>query len=106
MKSNPSAPEAHNMATASWGGKVIAESPDTIAVEGNQYFPPESVKQEFLKPSDHTSVCRWKGTAHYFHVAVDGMQNDNAAWYYPHPTPAAAELQDHIAFWNGVRIEI
>jgi uncharacterized protein (DUF427 family) len=93
------------MAKASWGGKVIAESNATVVVEGNQYFPPEAVKKEVLKPSNHTSICPWKGTAHYYHVAVDGMQNDNAAWYYPEPNPAAAEIKDRIAFWKGVRVE-
>jgi uncharacterized protein (DUF427 family) len=106
IESNPSAPEAHKMAKASWGGKVIAESNATVVVEGNQYFPPEAVKKELLKPSNHTTVCPWKGTAHYYHVAVDGLQNDNAAWYYPEPKPAAAEIKDRIAFWKGVRVEI
>ncbi len=94
------------MAKASWGGKIIAESGSTVAVEGNQYFLPESVKKEFLKPSAHTTVCPWKGTAHYYHVSVNGMQNDNAAWYYPEPKPAAAEIKDRIAFWKGVRVEV
>src|SRR2546421_2449926 len=93
------------MAKASWGGKIIAESSATVVVEGNQYFPPESVNKKFLTPSNHTRVCPWKGTAHYFHVAVDGMQNDTAAWYYPQPKPAAAEIKDRIAFWNGVRVK-
>jgi uncharacterized protein (DUF427 family) len=105
MERNDSGPEAHKMAKASWGGKLIAESSTTVVVEGHQYFPPESVNMEFLKPSNHTTVCPWKGTAHYFHVAVDGMQNDNAAWYYPQPKPAAAEIKDRIAFWNGVRVK-
>ena len=94
------------MAKASWGGKIIAESNATIVVEGNQYFPPEAVKKEALKPSKHTTVCPWKGTAHYYHVEVDGIRNDNAAWYYPEPKPAAAEIKDRIAFWKGVRVEI
>jgi uncharacterized protein (DUF427 family) len=102
---NPFAPETHEMAKASWSGKVIAESNATVVVEGNQYFPPEAVKKELLKPSNHTTVCPWKGTAHYYHVSVDGMQNDNAAWYYPEPKPAAAEIKDRIAFWKGVRVE-
>jgi uncharacterized protein (DUF427 family) len=93
------------MAKASWGGKVIAESAACPEVEGNQYFPPASVKREFLKPSNHTSVCPWKGTARYYHVQVDGMTNENAAWYYPEPKPAAAEIKDHVAFWKGVRVE-
>jgi uncharacterized protein (DUF427 family) len=105
-KNNRTAPEADKMARASWGGKIIAESNATVIVEGNQYFPLEAVKKELLKPSNHTSVCPWKGTAHYYHIAVDGMQNDNAAWYYPEPKPAAAEIKDRIAFWKGVRVEI
>jgi len=105
-ESNPSVPEAHEMAKASWGGKVIAESNATVIVEGNQYFPPEAVKKENLEPSNHTSVCPWKGTAHYYHLEVDGIRNDNAAWYYPDPKPAAAEIKDRIAFWKGVRVEL
>jgi uncharacterized protein (DUF427 family) len=93
------------MAKAFWGGKVIAESNATVVIEGNQYFPADAVKQEFLKPSTYTSVCPWKGTAHYYHVAVEGMKNENAAWYYPDPKPAAAEINDRIAFWKGVRVE-
>jgi uncharacterized protein (DUF427 family) len=93
------------MTKASWGGKVIAESNATVVVEGNQYFPPEAVKKEALKPSKHTSVCPWKGTAHYYHVEVDGIRNDNAAWYYPEPKPAAAEIKNRIAFWKGVRVD-
>jgi uncharacterized protein (DUF427 family) len=93
------------MAKATWGGKVIAQSDACVVVEGNQYFPPEAVKKEFLKPSKHTSECPWKGTAHYYSVEVDGMRNDNAAWYYPHPKPAAAEIKNHIAFWKGVQVD-
>jgi uncharacterized protein (DUF427 family) len=93
------------MAKATWGGKVIADSKATVEVEGNQYFPLSAVKREFLKPSSHTSVCPWKGTAHYYHVEVDGMKNDNAAWYYPEPKAAAAEIKDHVAFWKGIRVE-
>jgi uncharacterized protein (DUF427 family) len=93
------------MARAIWGGKVIADSNDTVVVEGNQYFPADSVIQDFLKSSTHTSICPWKGTAHYYHVVVDGMKNENAAWYYPEPMPAAAEIKGRIAFWKGVRVE-
>lgn len=93
------------MAKATWCGKVIAQSGACVVVEGNQYFPPEAVKKEFLRPSGHTSECPWKGTAHYFHVQVDGMEIQNAAWYYPQPKPAAAEIKDRIAFWKGVRVE-
>ena len=94
------------MARAVWGGKVIAESNDTVVVEGNQYFPAESVGKAFLKASNHTSLCPWKGTAHYYHIEVDGMKNENAAWSYPEPLPAAAEIKDRIAFWKGVRVEV
>jgi uncharacterized protein (DUF427 family) len=93
------------MAKAIWGGKVIAESNDTVVVEGNQYFPADSVEKNVLKSSPHTSICPWKGTAHYYHVEVDGMKNENAAWYYPEPNPAAAEIKGRIAFWKGVHIE-
>src|SRR5260370_20753379 len=106
MESNLSAPEARKMAKASWVGKIIAESGATVVVEGNHYFPPEAVKKELLRPSNHTTVCPWKGTAHYYHVEVDGLKNDNAAWYYPEPKPEAAEIKDRIAFWKGVRVEI
>ncbi len=94
------------MAKASWGGKVIAESNATVVIEGNQYFPVDAVKKELLKPSNHTTICPWKGTAHYYHVEVDGIRNDNAAWYYPEPKLAAAEIKNRIAFWKGVRVEI
>jgi uncharacterized protein (DUF427 family) len=93
------------MAKALWGGKVIAESNATVVVEGNHYFPPDAVKKQFLKSSHHTSICPWKGTAHYYHVEVDGVRSENAAWYYPDPKPAAAEVKDRIAFWKGVRVE-
>jgi uncharacterized protein (DUF427 family) len=93
------------MAKATWGGKVIAESNQSVEVEGNQYFPLDSVNKEFLKPSAHTSECPWKGTAHYYTLEVNGMQNANAAWFYPQPKPAAAEIKDHVAFWKGVRVE-
>jgi uncharacterized protein (DUF427 family) len=93
------------MAKAIWAGKVIAESNNTQEVEGTQYFPPDSVSKDVLKPSTHTSICPWKGTAHYYHVEVDGMKNENAAWYYPEPSPAAKEIKNHIAFWKGVSVD-
>ena len=93
------------MAKATWAGKTIAESNATVEVEGNQYFPPESVGKNFLKPSDHTTICPWKGTAHYYHVEVDGMTNENAAWYYPEPKAAAAEIKDRVAFWKGIHVQ-
>jgi uncharacterized protein (DUF427 family) len=93
------------MAKATWAGKTIADSNSTVVVEGNQYFPREAVEKRFLRPSDHTSNCPWKGTAHYYHVEVDGLKNANAAWYYPEPKPAAAEIKNRIAFWNGVKVQ-
>ena len=93
------------MAKAFWAGKLVAESNICVVVEGNQYFPVEAVKREYLKPSSHTSMCPWKGTAHYYNLDVDGIRNDNAAWYYPDPKPAAKEIAGRVAFWKGVRIE-
>ena len=94
-----------NVAKAYWSGKLIAESDDCVVVEGNQYFPAGAVKKEFLRPSSHTTVCPWKGTAHYYHVEIDGARNENAAWYYPDPSDAAKQIRDRIAFWRGVRVE-
>ena len=94
-----------NVAKAFWSGKVIAESDTCVVVEGNQYFPADAVKKEFLRASTHTSVCPWKGTAHYYHVEVDGIRNENAAWYYPDPSDAAREIRGRIAFWKGICVE-
>lgn len=93
------------MAKASWGGKVVAQSDACVVVEGNQYFPAESVNREFLQPSGHTTVCPWKGTAHYYHLVVNGLRNENAAWYYPDPKEAAKEIKNRIAFWKGVSVQ-
>ena len=93
------------MAKAYWSGKIIAESDACVVVEENQYFPPEAVKKEFLRPSSHTTICPWKGTAHYYNLQVDEMKNENAAWYYPDPSDAAKEIRGRIAFWKGVRVE-
>ena len=92
------------MPKAYWSGQLIADSDACVVVEGNQYFPVEAVKQEFLRPSSHTSVCPWKGTAHYYTIECDGERNPDAAWYYPDPKPAADKVRDRIAFWNGVEI--
>lgn len=92
------------MARASWGGATIAEGPDDVVVEGNVYFAPGDVRPEHLRPSDHTSVCPWKGTARYHDVVVDGRVNANAAWTYPDPKPAAAAIAGRIAFWKGVDV--
>jgi uncharacterized protein (DUF427 family) len=92
------------MATATWNGKVIAQSTNTVVVEGNHYFPPQDVRSEYLKDSSHTSVCHWKGTASYYTLVVDGAENPEAAWYYPEPKPAAEQIRDRIAFWHGVEV--
>ena len=92
------------MATASWNGTVIAASDDTVVVEGNHYFPLEAVEQDLLVASDRTSVCPWKGTASYYSLAVDGQTNPDAAWYYPEPKDAAAEIRGRVAFWKGVEV--
>jgi uncharacterized protein (DUF427 family) len=92
------------MATARWNGEVIAESDDTTVVEGNHYFPMDSVREEFLTPSDTRTVCPWKGTASYWTLTVDGAQNPDAAWYYPDPKPAAENIKGHVAFWRGVEV--
>lgn len=93
------------MAKAIWNGEVLAESDDTVVVEGNHYFPPESVNSELLTESDTHTRCYWKGTASYYDVVVDGETNSDAAWFYPTPSDAAAEIKDHVAFWRGVRVE-
>ena len=92
------------MAKATWKGQVIAESDDTVVVEGNHYFPASSVVASVLTPSDTTSVCPWKGTASYYSVQVGGATNADAAWYYPQPKEAAAEIKDRVAFWKGVEV--
>lgn len=92
------------MVKAVWNGVVIAESDDTVVIEGNHYFPPEAVNQALLRSSSTTSICPWKGTAHYHDVVAGGAENPDAAWYYPDPKPAAAEIRDRIAFWKGVRV--
>ncbi len=89
---------------ATWNGAVIAESDDTVVVEGNHYFPPDSLKSELLRPSTTTTVCPWKGTASYYSIVVDGDTNADAAWYYPEPKSAAAEIKDRVAFWRGVQV--
>ena len=89
---------------AIWNGTVIAESDDTVVVEGNHYFPREAIRPEYFADSDNRSVCHWKGTAKYFHVEVDGQRNPNAAWYYPEPSAAAEEIRDRVAVWRGVDV--
>jgi uncharacterized protein (DUF427 family) len=93
------------MAKASWHGVTLADSNSTVMVEGNHYFPPDSVRAEYFRPSETQTVCPWKGTARYRHVEVDGQRNADAAWFYPDPKLAAAQIKDHVAFWKGVRVE-
>ena len=92
------------MAKAIWNGVVIAESDKTEMVEGSHYFPPESVNREYFAESSRSSVCPWKGTASYYDVVVDGKSNPGAAWVYPSPKSAAANIKDHVTFWSGVQV--
>lgn len=89
---------------AIWNGEVIAESNDTVVVEGNHYFPIGSVKARYLEDSDTTTICPWKGTANYYTLTVEGEKNTDAAWYYAEPKPAAAQIRDRVAFWRGVKV--
>lgn len=92
------------MVEARWNGTLIASSDNTVIVEGNHYFPAESVDAALLRPSDTTSICPWKGTAHYYTLHVAGADNQDAAWFYPDPKPEAETIRDRIAFWKGVEI--
>ncbi len=97
------------MPKATWNGKVIAESDDTIRIEGNYYFPPSAVHMEYMAPSDTHTTCPWKGEASYYNVVVDGQTNEDAAWYYHEPKPGSVarvgkDFQDYIAFWHGVEV--
>ena len=89
---------------ATWKGKVIAESDDTVVVENNHYFPLESLDRDLVRDSDTTTVCPWKGTANYYHIVVDGETNRDAAWYYAEPKDAAANIRGRVAFWKGVDV--
>jgi len=90
---------------ATWNGAVLAESDDTVVVEGNHYFPPDSISREHFRESETHTVCPWKGTASYYDVVVGGDVNRDAAWYYPQPKDAARQIKDRVAFWRGVRVE-
>ena len=92
------------MPVAKWNGKTIAEAEQFELVEGNVYFPRSAIKAEFFRESHHTTTCPWKGVASYFDLCVDGQINQNAAWYYPNPKQAAANIKDHVAFWKGVEV--
>jgi uncharacterized protein (DUF427 family) len=93
------------MARAIWNGAVLAESDRCEEVEGNLYFPPDSLNRQYFEPSARTSICGWKGTAGYFDLVVEGQRNEAAAWIYRDPKPAAANIRDRVAFWNGVTVE-
>lgn len=90
---------------AIWNGEVIAESNETVVVEGNHYFPRHAIKQEFFRDSELHSVCPWKGTASYFHIEAGGKINADAAWYYPSTSTAAKKIEGYVAFWRGVKVE-
>ncbi len=89
---------------ATWNGRVIAESDDIVTVEGNAYFPAASLDKAVINSSEHTSVCPWKGTAHYYSLDVDGNTNQDAVWFYPEPKSAASNIRDRVAFWKGVQV--
>jgi uncharacterized protein (DUF427 family) len=92
------------MAKAVWNGAVLAESDQTIVVEGNHYFPPAAIKEELFRKSHTHTTCHWKGVASYYDIVVDGTVNRDAAWYYPAPKPAAENISGYIAFWRGVKV--
>lgn len=92
------------MVEARWHDTTIARSDETVVVEHNHYFPKDSVDPALLRPSQTTTLCPWKGTAHYYDVVVGGVENRDAAWYYPDPKPEAAAIKDRIAFWKGVEV--
>jgi len=89
---------------AIWNDQILAESDDTVVVEGNHYFPPASINNEFYEASDHHSMCPWKGTAHYYDIVVNDARNKNAAWFYPETKDAANNIKGRIAFWHGVEV--
>jgi uncharacterized protein (DUF427 family) len=89
---------------AIWHDTVVAESDDTVVVEGNHYFPAEALRRELTLPSNTKTMCSWKGEAHYLTLFVDGNANPDAAWYYPAPKEAAAQIKDRVAFWKGVKV--
>lgn len=89
---------------AIWNNQVIAESDDTIVIEGNHYFPHDSINKSYFKESDTHSVCPWKGTASYYSIEVEGNENKDAAWYYPEVSELAKGIKNHVAFWKGVEV--
>lgn len=93
------------MAKAIWNGAVLAESDNCEMVEGNYYFPPDTINQEYFKPSDTNTSCFWKGVASYYNIIVEGQENKDAAWYYPEPKEKANNIKNYVAFWRGVKVE-
>ncbi len=89
---------------AIWKGKIIAESDETIVVENNHYFPVNSINKEYFESSETRTICPWKGEASYYNLIVDGVINNDAAWYYPNPKSEAKEIENYVAFWKGVKI--
>jgi uncharacterized protein (DUF427 family) len=92
------------MVSAIWNGRTIAQSDDTVVVEGNHYFPESALDRTLVKPSTTTSVCGWKGTANYYSLVVDGKENKDAVWFYADPKSAASQIKGRVAFWKGVEI--
>jgi len=90
---------------AAWNDATLAESDKTIVIEGNHYFPPESIKTQYFQPSETHTTCPWKGEASYYNLFVAGETNKDAAWYFPEPKSAAAEIKNYVAFWRGVKVE-
>ncbi|WP_033309255.1 DUF427 domain-containing protein [Streptomyces iakyrus] len=93
------------MMRAVWHGTVLAQADRTVVIEGNHYFPPESLNRAYFTESRARSLCPWKGIARYYTLTVNGDVNPNAAWYYPHPSPFARKIKNHVAFWHGVTVE-
>jgi len=93
------------MIKATWNGVVLAQSDETIIIEGNYYFPPESLRMEYFKETDTRSTCPWKGQASYYDIQVNGKLNENAAWFYKNPSDSAKDIKDHAAFWKGVVLQ-
>ena len=94
-----------SMPKAIWEGAILADSDKCVVVEGNQYFPADSIAREYFKPSTTTTTCPWKGKAHYYSLDVNGKLNPDAAWFYPEPSKAATQIKDRVAFWRGVKVE-
>jgi len=90
---------------ATWNGTVLAQSDETVVIEGNHYFPLESLNMEYFKETDTHSTCPWKGKTSYYNIQVNGKLNEDAAWFYKNPSDLAKEIKDHVAFWNGVVVQ-